>query len=133
MFWEVRNYEFLWDSRGERLEGLKAFTLDDLQGTLEKYYNKAYGVRREIVQKGQAQRFEDLIALASGGLPAYQMSSSVALLAVKIENLTKVFGRSLQRKEKSDDAMVAISESQFRVLDILDAMDKRLKRLEKDG
>lgn len=124
--WMVKRYELLWDHLGIRLEGVSVITIDDLEGTLEKYYNKFYGVRKEIRQSPQSQRLEDLVALASGGLPQYQMTSSLALLVNQVEAMNRSIGLFLQKTESDRKMVKAIMESQFQISEILDRITKRI-------
>jgi DNA-binding Lrp family transcriptional regulator len=130
--WDVIKFDWLRDFMREQLEGVSVYTIDDLKGTMLKFYNKFYGIRQEVTISPEATRLEELVNIMSGGIPQYQMTGYLALLTNKIEGLTSAFGAFLQRKEKSDAAMEAISESQFRVLNLLDEMEKRIRRVEKD-
>jgi hypothetical protein len=89
LIWDVKSYELLWDSLGIRLEGVSVVTLDDLEGTLEKYYNKFYGVRKEVRQSPEAAKFDEMVSLMMGGVPTYQMTNQLAILTSQMEELTR--------------------------------------------
>ena len=90
LFWFVKNLEILRDDRTTRLEGLTSITLTDFQtDTLEKYYNKPRGVRREM--KGPVNTtLSQLSALIYGGQNSYQMLQGVGVLSNKIDKMADV-------------------------------------------
>jgi len=130
--WMVKRYEILWDHLGIKLEGVSVVTIDDLEGTMEKYYNKFYSVRKEVRQSPESQKLENLVALASGGLPQYQMTSSLALLVNQVENMNRSIGLFLQDVQSDRRLVKAVMDAQIRVSDILDRVTKRIEKLEKD-
>ena len=85
--WMVKNFELLWDSEGLRLEGVKALTLEGLDGVLEKYYNKDDGLRREVRSSIPAE-LDSLLALVQGGVPTFQLIQGVGVLTRKMDDLT---------------------------------------------
>ena len=130
LIWDVRRYDLFWDTMAIRLEGISIITIDDLQGTLEKYYNKFYGIRKEVHQTPEAASLDSLVSLASGGIPQYQMTSSVAHLVSKVDEMTRGIGLFLQGVDSDRRIVKAVSESQIRMADILDKIATKLKDLE---
>jgi len=119
LVWAVRNYEFLWDHLGVRLEGVKALTLDDLEGTMEKYYQRDEVLRREV-RSSQEARFEDLIALTTGGVPTFQIIQGVDLLSKKIDSLTDAFKGSVRVEQETQKQNRAILDALYRFIDKVD-------------
>lgn len=129
--WFVKRYEILWDHLGVKLEGVSVITIDDLEGTLEKYYNKFYGVRKEVRQSTDSLKLEDLVALASGGIPQYQMTSALSLLVTQVESMNHSIGLFLQDVQSDRRLVKAVMDTQFRVSEILDRIINRLDDLER--
>ena len=67
--WRVVRYELLLDHEGVLLEGVRSLTWRDLEGTLEKYYNREAGMRREL-RGSRPASVGDLEALIRGGVTA---------------------------------------------------------------
>ena len=130
LIWDVSRYDLFWDTMALRLEGISIITIDDLQGTLVKYYNKFYGIRKEVHQTPQAASLEQLVSLASGGIPQYEMTSSLALLVSKVDQMTKGIGHFLQRSDSDRRLVKAVSEAQVRTAEILDRI---MKKLDEEG
>ena len=86
--WRVRNFEFLWDQGGIRLEGVEAVTIEDLDSTLEKYYNKGEGIRREV-RSSRSIPMRDLTSLIQGGMTTYQVVQGVGDVDARIRELTE--------------------------------------------
>ena len=85
------------DNEKRRLEGVKCVTFEDLEGFLEKYYNKGEGMRKEI-RVSVPTPIDHLTALMRGGQPAYELSQMVGLLTIKLdENL------DAQKHRNADD------------------------------
>lgn len=86
--WRAVNFEFLWDDQSVRLEGVQAVTFSDLAGTLEKYYNKGLGHRREL-RGGRGARVQDLEALIQGGITSQQALQGLNVLRGEVQHLTE--------------------------------------------
>jgi hypothetical protein len=71
----VRQAEFLHDRFSIAMDGVKALTLRDFQGNLEKIYNKDYGVRREI-RATDLRPVHELMAFYQGGLPTFMVAQA---------------------------------------------------------
>jgi len=123
--WMVRNYELLWDERGIRFEGVKAVTLEDLDGTMEKYYNKHYGVRREV-RSSRPTRIEDLVALVQGGLPTYQVVQGVGVLEKRIDELTRAIKEQNRLNYEMFRIQQANQEALYRLIDKIGKLMEKL-------
>lgn len=71
----VRQAEFLHDRFSVAMDGVKALTLRDFKGNLEKIYNKDYGVRREI-RATDPRPVSELLAFYQGGLPTFMVAQA---------------------------------------------------------
>lgn len=132
LIWDCNRCEWLRDYQSVTLEGMSIITIDDLSGVLEKYYQKSYGIRREFRISPEGQRFEDIVALTSGGVSTQQVVQGVFQVSQQIEKLTNAFGSFLQNQEGKDRVLKAVSDSQVRIANILDDISKRLKKVEED-
>jgi hypothetical protein len=100
-----------------------------LETTLEKYYVKDTGVRREI-RSSVPVDFDSLIALVSGGQSSFQLIQGVVLVTNKIEDLTEYVGMLVRQQQESNKVLKATSDSQMRILNVIDEIVNRLNRLE---
>ena len=85
--WVVIRCEFLFDYEGVLLEGVKSVTWSDLEGTLEKYYNKPEGMRREI-RATKPTSVRDLEALIMGGITTNMVLQRLDVLSTEHSKLT---------------------------------------------
>lgn len=120
--WLVIKYELLNDYGSVLLEGVKSLTWRALDGTLEKYYNKDVGLRREV-RPATELPVQDLEHLLQGGMASYQVQQGLAILvknqqaqaesqkftnrvivdlATRMEALTEALYRLIDRGGKAD-------------------------------
>lgn len=126
--WRAVNFEFLWDDQSVRLEGVTAVTFNDLMGTLEKYYNKDQGLRREL-RGAQGVRVQDLEALIQGGITSYQNLQGLSVLRTEVQRLTEsVKGIHYQYR----DMLAMFKADHDAVLRLVDSVDV-LHRCDKTG
>ena len=85
--WVVIRCELLFDYEDVLLEGVKSVTWSDLEGNLEKYYNKPEGMRREV-RATKPTSVRDLEALIMGGIAANTVLQSLHVLSTDISGLT---------------------------------------------
>ena len=85
--WVVIRCELLFDYESVLLEGVKSVTWSDLEGTLEKYYNKPEGMRREI-RATKPTSVRDLEALIMGGVTTNIALQGLHVLSTDISELT---------------------------------------------
>ena len=129
LVWDANKFEFLFDHMSVKLEGVSIITIDDLVGTMEKYYNKSYGVRHEIRSSVKGKKIEDLVNLVSGGLPQSQMMQGVVVLQNEIRSLVDAVKDSnrinVDLTGSVNRTMSAFTEAQFKMIDRLDKILKR--------
>lgn len=122
--WRAVNFEFLWDDQAVRLEGVQAVTFDDLTGTLEKYYNKGLGHRREL-RGSSGARIQDLEALIQGGISSHQNLQGLNVLRGEVQHLTEALkGIHYQYR----DMMEMFKASQAASTRLIDRVDDLLRR-----
>jgi len=85
--WVVIRCELLFDYESVLLEGVKSVTWSDLEGNLEKYYNKPEGMRREV-RATKPTSVRDLEALIMGGITANTVLQGLHVLSTDISGLT---------------------------------------------
>jgi len=85
--WMVIRCELLFDYKGVLLEGVKSVTWSNLEGTLEKYYNKPEGMRREI-RATKPTSVRDLEALIRGGITTNTVLQRLDVLSTEHSKLT---------------------------------------------
>jgi len=124
--WRAVNFEFLWDDQSIRLEGVQAVTFDDLTGTLEKYYNKGLGHRRELRGSGGA-RIQDLEALIQGGITTHQTLQGLNVLRGEVQNLTNAMKGIHHQYRDMMEMFKASHESSVRLIDRVDVLLRRDK------
>lgn len=117
LIWDVKNYELLWDNMGLRLEGVSVMTISDLKGTMEKYYNKFYGVRKEVRQSPESASLDEMVALMGGGVPQYQMTNQLAILVDEFNKFQNRFGQVLMALDKQGRVINALTKAIFKDLD----------------
>ena len=81
--WELWNFELLFDHESVRLEG-----------TLEKYYNRPDGMRREV-RSVKLTSVQDLEALIQGGVTTLTVMQGLNVLRSDISSPTTGFVGSL--------------------------------------
>ncbi len=100
--WRCEGWETLSDKMGVRLEGVSCVTFSTLSGWLEKYYDKGYGVRKEIRAPGQGDAtLSQLTAMMQGGVNYGQLLQAVAVT------------------NKNQDRIMSYLEQQGRILNAL--------------
>ena len=85
--WMVIRCELLFDYENVLLEGVKSVTWSDLEGTLEKYYNKPEGMRREI-RTTKPTSVRDLESLIMGGITTNMVLQRLDVLSTEHSKLT---------------------------------------------
>jgi len=86
--WEPWNFELLFDHESVRIEGVMAITWD-LEGTLEQYYNRPDGMRREV-RSVKLTSVQDLEALIQGGVTTSTVMPGLNVLRSDISSLNDV-------------------------------------------
>jgi len=124
--WRAVNFEFLWDDQSVRLEGVSAVTFTDLVGTMEKYYNKGMGMRRELRGSGGA-RIQDLEALIQGGITSQQALQGLNVLRGEVQHLTDAIKGIHYQYRDMLEMFKASSESSTRLITLVDDLLKRDK------
>lgn len=92
--WKVIEYELLFGHSSVKMEGVKALTWRALDGSLEKYYNKDLGLRREIRPSTEIP-VQDLEHLLQGGMAQYQVTQRLGLIA-------KMIGDSIESQKNNN-------------------------------
>lgn len=124
--WMVKNFELLQDMENIRLEGLKSVTIDGLTGVLEKYYNKGAGFRREV-RASIPTPVENILALARGGIPTYQVIQGVGLVAKKIDDSVEVQKNTNRLLVDLTKVVGALADAQLRMQDSIGSFLSSLK------
>lgn len=114
--WIVRNFELLYDYQGFELKGANAITFSDLDGTLEKIYNRRDGVRREV-RSSKETSLEALIALTQGGLALFQVVQGVFYVGKNVAALTDAVMYTNRSQLDISRQQLAILEALYRVID----------------
>ena len=122
--WRAVNFEFLWDDQSVRLEGVQAVTFDDLTGTMEKYYNKGLGMRRELRGSSPA-RIQDLEALIQGGITSHQALQGLNVLRGEVQHLTEAMKGIHYQYRDMMEMFKASMESSTRLVNLVDDLLKR--------
>lgn len=112
----VKNIELLDDKVGTRIEGIQAVTFTDFKGNLEKLYNKAYGVRREV-RDTEARPASEILALYSGGLPSFMIAQASYDIARRVQENSENIGRLASQVFDQNKINQAILEALYRLLD----------------
>jgi len=112
----ARNSEYLRDTFNLRIEGVKSITLDDLDGTLEKYYNKSYGIRHET-RTNQPTSIDNIFALVSGGMPFSQLIQGVGVVNRGIENLVETLKFRNRKQDETDRKVDALFDAVNRLIE----------------
>jgi len=89
LVWTPQNFGLLFDHESVRLEGVTAIIWEDLEGTLEKYYNRETGMRREI-RGSSSKSVQDLEALIQGGVTTSTVMQGLNVLRSDISSLNEV-------------------------------------------
>lgn len=126
-FFIARNVEYLFDHFGVSLEGVKAFTVRDVDGLLEKYYNKIYGVRHEV-RDSRPTKLENVVALVSGGVPVNQVISGVGLVHEDIKGLTAAMKGQSRTNLDKDKMVGALVNANLKLIDRIDALIRTLNK-----
>ena len=77
------------DYKDIRFDGIKCLTVKDLNGVLERLYNKGDGLRSEV-KVSTPMSVGQIEALLKGGMTPYQILQGQALTNKKIDELTDV-------------------------------------------
>lgn len=121
--WRAVNFEFLWDERSIHLEGVQAVTFNDLMGTMEKYYNKGLGVRREL-RGSKPARVQDLEALIQGGITSHQAMQGMAILRGEVQHLTEAVKAIHYQYRDMLEMFKASQEASMRLVTLVDNLLK---------
>jgi len=105
--WEAHSHELLKDHMGLKIEGATVVTLNGLEGTLEKIYNKVYGVRREL-RVNRPVALNQLEAFWQGGLQYSQVVQMVGVMSNKISEFVE--------SSKGQNRLLATMNSQIKAL-----------------
>ncbi len=124
--WICVNHEKFSDIMGVRIEGAKVITLDNLEGTLEKIYNKAYGVRHEV-RVNQPISMESLEALWHGGVSTYQVQQSLWGMSNDIRKMVEFNKSMMGQYADSNRIQRAIFGTFTSMVDRLGDLDERVK------
>jgi DNA-binding Lrp family transcriptional regulator len=114
--WMVSNVEQFRDFMGIRLEGLKAVTLDNLDTTLEKMYQKSYGLRHEV-RTSRVMGMDEMQALIQGGVPTMNVVQGVNLMVNEIRNQGETTRELMDFIKQLSDGVKANTEAINRLLD----------------
>lgn len=125
--WMTKAVEFLDDIHGTRLEGIECATIEALDGTLEKFYNKDFGVRHEVRAKVE-NPIENTLALIGGGVPYYQVVQGVNIIRVSVDKLVDVNKSSLARLDRLERISEAVAKSQIKSNDNIQELLKELRK-----
>lgn len=116
--WIVRQMGLNNDYLEVELAGSKSITLRDLQGNLERIYQKAHGVRREV-HLAQSTSLDELMMALQGGLPSYNLAQSNVLLATRIQEFMEGQKYVNALMVKILDGQGALQEALLRLIDRL--------------
>jgi len=125
--WRTEKVEFLDEAQGVRIEGIECVTIEALDGTLEKWYNKFYGVRHEV-RATVDNPIENTMALLGGGVPYYQVVQGIGLISKSVERLIKVDQHTLERLDRMERVIEAVAKSQIKFVDSIGDLIKELKK-----
>ena len=121
--WMVIRYELLFDHQSVVLEGVKCLTWKDLEGTLEKYYNKDEGMRREI-RSSKPTSVRDLEALIQGGVTANTVLQGLNVLRSDVSSLVDVvkgiqysYREMLEMFKADHDAVIRLVDAVEKLVD----------------
>lgn len=112
----IRNYELLHDRFSVTMEGVKALTLQDFKGNLEKMYNKDYGVRREI-RATDPRPIQELMAFYQGGLPSFMIAQASYDIAREVQRNTEAIKRLNANQADLNKLNSEILRALWRILD----------------
>lgn len=126
---KAKNYEFLKDYLGIRLEGIQSITLTTFMALLEKLYNKEIGLRHEV--KGSVPiPVETLIALMQGGVSAANLQQFNFLLVKQNQSILEFHKRMAEETRFLLPTVKALYDGTQRILHNLNDLDKRLREVE---
>lgn len=114
---KIRNVEFLHDNFNMKMEGLKALTLSDFRGNLEKIYNKDHATRREIRVSQEDRPVSEIMAFYQGGLPNFMIAQASYDVARRVEANTEAIKRSNRSMQKIADNHNMILNAIWELLD----------------
>jgi len=114
--WNVSNLEQFRDFMGVRLEGLKALTLDNLDSTLEKMYQKSYGLRHEV-RTSKLMGMDEMQALIQGGVPTMNIVQGVNLMVQEVRNQGDVQHKLMDYIAALTESVKANTEAIYRMVD----------------
>jgi len=112
----VKNVELLDDKIGTRMEGIQALTFTDFKGNMEKIYNKAYGVRREV-RATEERPAHELLQLYQAGLPSFMIAQASYDIARRVSENSDNIGRLAHEQFKANKLNQAILEALYRIVD----------------
>lgn len=119
--WWVIKYELLFDHGRVRMESVKALTWQALDGTLEKYYNRDSGLRREI-RSTNVIAVQDLEHLLTGGMAHYQYQQGLNVLRVEVGHLTEGLRGIHDQYRDMLEMFKASHKASIRLIDQVDAL-----------
>jgi len=122
--WMVIEYELLFGHSSVKMEGVKALTWRALDGSLEKYYNKDSGLRREIRPTTELP-VRDLEHLLQGGMAQYQVTQGLSLIAKMVGDSIKSQKNTNRLVSDLTKVVGALANAQIRMQDsISEFLDK---------
>lgn len=117
LIWLLRNIEVLRDTESIRLEGIESVTLTDFQNrTMEKYYNKGRGARRELRSQTHTT-LTQLTALIYGGQSSYQMLQGLGIVSQKIDGVVETGKNTNRLLVDSAKAQNRLTDAIFKLID----------------
>lgn len=122
--WMVRNVEQFRDFMGVRLEGLKSVTLDNLDSTLEKMYQKSYGLRHEV-RTSKLMGLDEMQALIQGGVPTMNIVQGVNLMVQEVRNQGDTMRRMMDYMAELNKSVKANTEGVYRLADHYDELSRK--------
>jgi hypothetical protein len=118
--WKITSLELFNELMGYNMSDVKSLTLSDLiNGVFEKFYNKSYGVRREV-RINKKMRFESINVLMREGMPNFQFVHRMSHVETKMEAVLeaqKRTNRAMQEIVKNHNMLL---DGQFNMTDRMD-------------
>jgi hypothetical protein len=130
----VSSAEFNRDYEGLRLDGAQAVTLYSFDGTFERYYNKAKGLRHEV----KATNIKDVTVmdtLLKGGVTAYNVAQAQFAMSQEIRSLAEVVKGSNRLSVDQQASLMRLFEGFFsrfdRMLPLLEQLGILAEKVDK--
>ena len=114
--WDVLQVGYNFDDVDVQLDGLKSLTFKDVSGNLERYYQKAYGIRSEV-HLNQKTSLDEVMAAVQGGLPAYNIVQSNLILQKTVQDFLEFERYRSSQIGQLIEGLNSLNRALFRVLD----------------